>query len=56
MSIFFIYGENTYVLIHDNLDSVVGWHKTLIESGLLFESNSHEVTMMTGASRLSLGN
>jgi hypothetical protein len=56
VSVFFIFGQNTYVLIHDNLDSFVPWHKTLIESGLLFENNSHEVTIMGGASRISLGN
>ena len=56
VSVFFIFGQNTYVLIHDNLDSFVPWHKTLIESGLLFKNNSHEVTIMGGASRISLGN
>ena len=56
VSVFFIFGQNTYVLIHDNLDSFVPWHKTLIESGLLFANNSHEVTIMGGASRISLGN
>jgi len=53
---FLIFGENTYVLLFDNLDSYVVWHKTLIESGLVFENNLREVPMMVGASRVSLGN
>ncbi|MDB2543619.1 DUF6044 family protein [Woeseiaceae bacterium] len=53
---FLIFGENTYVLLFDNLDSYVVWHKTLLESGLIFENNLREVTIMTGASRVSLGN
>lgn len=53
---FLIFGENTYVLLFDNLDSYIVWHRTLIESGLIFENNLREVPIMMGASRVSLGN
>jgi len=53
---FLIFGENTYVLLFDNLDSYVVWHRTLLESGLVFENNLREVPIMMGASRVSLGN
>ena len=56
LSIFLIFGENTYVLLFDNLDSYVVWNKTLIESGMLFEGNLKDVPLMQGASRVSLGN
>lgn len=53
---FVIFGENTYVLLFDNLDSYVVWHKTLIESGLLVADNLEDISVMGGASRVSLGN
>ncbi|MFD2617788.1 DUF6044 family protein [Terrilactibacillus laevilacticus] len=32
----YIFGENTHVRVHDNLDSNVAWYRTLINSGQLF--------------------
>ncbi|MDB2418983.1 DUF6044 family protein, partial [Amylibacter sp.] len=55
-SVFFIFGDNTYVLIHDNLDSHFAINKTLIKSGLFFSNNFEPIPEMGGAVRLSLGN
>ena len=56
ISIFFIFGQNAYILIHDNLDSFIPWYVTLLEDGGLFNNNTTDIVMMGGASRISLGN
>ena len=47
--------ENSYILIHDNLDSNVVWFKTLIESNMAFASNYETIPMLMDAPRVSLG-
>jgi len=51
-----IHGENTTMLIYDNLDSNVIWYKILAESGMIFASNDAIIpNMMNGLPRLSYG-
>ena len=51
-----VLGQNSYVLIHDNLDSNVVWFKTLAESGEIFASSSAIIPSLMDAPRASLGN
>jgi len=39
ISFFIIFGENSYILIHDNMDSTAGLYKILIQSGMIFSQN-----------------
>lgn len=51
-----LFGENSHVRIHDNLDSNVAWYKVLRTSGLLFGSiHSTIPSIMNGLSRNALG-
>lgn len=53
---FFVMGENSYIRIHDNLDSNVVWFKILAESGQIFDnSNSVIQSFMGGTPRISFG-
>lgn len=53
---FLILGQNSHVLIHDNLDANVTWLKLLAQSGKIFSSNSDTIDqIMNGLPRLSLG-
>lgn len=47
--------ENSYILIHDNLESNLVWFKTLIQSNMLFVGNYVQVPMLMDAPRVSLG-
>jgi hypothetical protein len=53
---FFIFGQDSYVLIHDNLDSNVVWNKIIVENGLFFEGSYEPLSMIKDAPRVSLGN
>ena len=51
---YLILWDNSFFLIHDDLDSVFVWHKTLVESGLAFAPNGSAVSsFMDGAPRSS---
>lgn len=50
------FGEDAYILIHDNLDSNVVWYKTLVEGNLLFSDNYAKIAMFMDAPRVSFGN
>lgn len=53
----FIFGEDAYIRIGDNLDSNVIWHKIVIDNDLIFASSSIIInTMMNGIPRISFGN
>jgi len=56
LSPFFLYSEDLYIQIYDNLDSNHIWLKILAESGMIF-SDSIEIipNMMSGLPRLSYG-
>lgn len=51
-----IMGEDSYILIHDNLDSNLVWFKTLVESNSIFASSSALLEVLMNAPRSSLGN
>ncbi len=53
---FFILGENTYIRIHDELDSTIVWFKILAESGKIFAGNYEKIPAFMNAPRVSLGN
>ena len=56
LSPLFIYGENLYILVYDNLDSSVTWFKILAESGKIFADSMDIIpNMMNGLPRLSYG-
>ena len=56
LSHFFLFGKDTYILIHDNLDSNLVWTKLLCESGKIFApSNETLANIMNGTPRLSFG-
>ena len=55
-SVFVIFKDDTYVLIHDYLDSHVAWHKILINSNNVFGSNFSSVDQVADLKRVSLGN
>lgn len=46
-----IFGENSYVLIHDNLDDHEALYKTLIESGKIFSYSSDKISSFMDAPR-----
>jgi len=50
-----VLGQNSYILIHDNLDSNVVWFKTLAESGKIFASTSAIIDSFMNAPRGSFG-
>lgn len=52
---FIILGQDSYILIHDNLDSNVVWYKTLAESGMAFSENYETISSFMGSPRISLG-
>ncbi|WP_119864588.1 DUF6044 family protein [Clostridium isatidis] len=53
---YFLLGENSYILIHDNLDSNVTWYKILAESGQYFGSYDSTIpNIMNGVPRNVLG-
>lgn len=53
---YFVLGENSFVLIHDNLDSNVTWYKILAESGQYFGGVNAEIpNLIDGLPRSSLG-
>ncbi|RXJ95878.1 hypothetical protein CRU94_04505 [Arcobacter sp. AHV-9/2010] len=43
--------ENSYILIHDNLDSNIVWFKTLVESGMMFSSSSDTINSFMNSPR-----
>lgn len=51
-----VFGENSYVRIHDGLDSLIGWHTVMSHEGLWFALNEAPVVPMHvgGAPRVSL--
>jgi len=51
-----VFGEDSYILIHDNLDSNLVWFKVLAESGMAFSGNYETITSFMGTPRVSLGN
>ncbi len=56
ISPFFILGENTPVLVHDNLDSNLVFHTTLVQSGKIFGSMDSTIPqVMNGLPRNTLG-
>lgn len=50
---YLIYGENAYVLIHDNLDSSQLWYKVLAESGKILAPNNTLISNIPGLTRAS---
>jgi len=50
-----VFGENSYVLIHDNLDGMVTLFTTLIESSSLYSSSYIPMPMYMEAPRVSFG-
>ncbi|MNX24303.1 hypothetical protein D3C86_543200 [compost metagenome] len=51
---YFVLGENSYIRIHDTLDSEISKYKLLVESGKLFAPNDALLPgMMDGAYRIS---
>ena len=53
---FFLLGQNSHVLIHDNLDSNVVWYKVLADSGMTFaKSNELIPNIMNGLPRSVYG-
>jgi len=53
---YFILGQNSHVLIHDNLDANVTWLKLVGQSGKIFSSNLEPIDqIMNGLPRISLG-
>lgn len=53
---YFLLGENSFILIHDNLDSNVTWYKILAESGKYFSSlDSTILNLIDGLPRNVLG-
>ena len=51
----FFLAENTFVLIHDNLDSNIVTYKVLSESGMIFGSSFSIVKQFMNVPRVSLG-
>jgi hypothetical protein len=51
-----VLGQDSYVLIHDNLDSNIIWFKILAESGMAFSLNTEVISPFMGAPRISFGN
>ena len=52
---FFIYGQDSPVDIHDNLDSTLAWIKMLMDNGALLASPEHIIpNIMNGMSRSAL--
>ena len=56
ISVFFIFGDNTYILIHDNMDSGAGLYKILIQSGKIFSQNTQIIPSIMSSPRIGLGN
>lgn len=56
VSVFFLFGDNSYILIHDNMDSTLSWYKTLIQSGMIFSQNNQIIPSIMSSPRIGLGN
>ena len=55
VSPYFIFGQDTYVLIHDMLDHHIAKFKTLAESGMIFSQSSSQLDMYMNAPRAAFG-
>lgn len=55
LSPWLLLGQNSYVLIHDHLDSNLVWFTTLIESATVFATSDTTLPMFMNAPRLSFG-
>ena len=52
VSVFFIFGDNSYILIHDNMDSSLSWYKALIQSGMIFSQSNEIISSFMSAHRV----
>ena len=55
LSPYFIFSQDSYVLIHDMLDHHIAKFKTLAESGMIFSQSSSQLDMYMNAPRAAFG-
>jgi len=56
ISVFFIFGDNTYILIHDFMDASAVLPQILIQNGMIFSQNNQIIPSIMNSPRVGLGN